>query len=71
MMKMIRELLRMWRRYRLVHYIEDQREYQRQSNDAADDCLSNYNLFVIQSNKHAHAARRAEIELEEFDNGRI
>lgn len=69
-MSMIRDLLKKWRRWRLTNYIADQREYQRQSSDAADQCLADYNLFVVQSNKHAHAARRAEIELEEFDNGR-
>lgn len=68
---MIRELLKRWRRYKLVSHIQDQREYQRQSQDAADACMSDFAMFSQQAIEHARAARRAEVELEEFDNGRI
>ena len=71
MMSKIREWLRQWRRYRLASYAQDQREYQKQSQAAADACMDDFAMFSRQAVEHARLARRAEIELEEMDNGRI
>lgn len=74
-MSKIREWLRQWRRYRLVRYIEEQREYQAQEERIALEIagISKIHSWIHadHANNHAYAARRAELELKELDNGRI
>lgn len=74
-MSKIRKWLRQWRRYRLARYIEEQREYQRIEEQLALEMagVSETHTFrhAFNASEHRAAARRAELELEALDNGRV